>query len=258
MTPADYVARYHRRVEGWLRSEAAFAIAALGESQTARGAVGEIGVHHGKLFLLLNLLRRADERGVALDLFERQDLNLDGSGRGDRATFERHLGFTGRSEGVAVISADSTTVTAEQLTGWAAGEFRLFSVDGGHTSEITENDLLLASQVIAPDGLIILDDYFNVEWPGVSEGTNRFLLKHGDEVVAFASAHGKTFLARPAASKTYGQTLASVARSQGWKLTEQDFHGRPHLIVQTSPARPSRRLPGALRSLRAAIPRAMP
>jgi hypothetical protein len=45
-------------VEGWLRTEAALAIAALSERQHALGVEGstaEIGVHHGKLFILLYL-----------------------------------------------------------------------------------------------------------------------------------------------------------------------------------------------------------
>ena len=45
------------RVEGWLDPRSAKVIAALGEYQTAqgiRGAVGEIGVHHGKLLVLLD------------------------------------------------------------------------------------------------------------------------------------------------------------------------------------------------------------
>jgi len=48
------------RVEGWLDARSAKVIAALGEYQAMHGihgAVGEIGVHHGKLLVLLDLLK---------------------------------------------------------------------------------------------------------------------------------------------------------------------------------------------------------
>lgn len=52
-----YLRRDMKRVEGWLDPLTARIIAALGRHQTAgglSGAVGEIGVHHGKLWLVLD------------------------------------------------------------------------------------------------------------------------------------------------------------------------------------------------------------
>ncbi|HEV2069230.1 MAG TPA: hypothetical protein VGR26_05515 [Acidimicrobiales bacterium] len=37
---------------------------------TMPGSVGEIGVHHGKLFLLAYLASRRDEAAFAVDVFE--------------------------------------------------------------------------------------------------------------------------------------------------------------------------------------------
>jgi hypothetical protein len=92
------VARYIRHgkfyVEGWLRTEAALVIAALNERQRAldaKGGIAEIGVHHGKLFILLYLLGRPPEKAVAIDLFEDQHFNIDLSGSGDLAKFRRNL-----------------------------------------------------------------------------------------------------------------------------------------------------------------------
>ena len=61
------------------------------ESRDVRGALGEIGVYHGKSFVPLALLRRPDERCVAVDCFADQDANVDASGEGDRVAFERNL-----------------------------------------------------------------------------------------------------------------------------------------------------------------------
>jgi len=81
-------------VDGWLRTEAALVIAALSDRQHAlsmRGGVAEIGVHHGKLFILLYLLSRTPEKAVAIDLFADQHLNVDLSGSGDLHKFRRNL-----------------------------------------------------------------------------------------------------------------------------------------------------------------------
>ena len=61
------------------------------ESRDVRGALGEIGVYHGKSFVPLALLRRPDERCVAVDCFADQAANVDASGEGDRVAFERNL-----------------------------------------------------------------------------------------------------------------------------------------------------------------------
>ena len=54
------------------------------------------------------------------------------------------------------------------------GPLRFFSIDGGHLSHIVKHDLETAALSITDGGVIILDDYFNPEFPGVSEGTNRY------------------------------------------------------------------------------------
>ena len=175
MIASEYARSGHKSVSGWLRPEAAVLITWLAERQRVGGNVAEIGVHHGKLFLLLHLLRAPGERSVAIDLFERQDLNVDSSGWGDRTHFERNLDAVagGRSD-VVVLPVDSRTVNGADLLDLAGGAFRLFSIDGGHTAELTEHDLGTAAGALTHGGLLILDDYFNEQWPGVSEGTTRF------------------------------------------------------------------------------------
>ena len=90
----NYIRRGKFYVDGWLRSEAARIIVALNERQRSLGIAGgiaEIGVHHGKLFILLYLLSREPEKALAIDLFEDQHLNIDQSGNGDLAKFRRNL-----------------------------------------------------------------------------------------------------------------------------------------------------------------------
>lgn len=46
------------------------------------GAVGEVGVHHGKFFMPIAGYALRSEPAVAMDLFEDQSANFDQSGEG--------------------------------------------------------------------------------------------------------------------------------------------------------------------------------
>jgi hypothetical protein len=92
----------HRTVPGWLNEGAMSAVIALAgwqEENNVHGDVAEIGVHHGKFFILLANLRRWHERAFAIDVFEEQHLNLDNSGRGDLSAFYENLGRHGSEVG---------------------------------------------------------------------------------------------------------------------------------------------------------------
>src|ERR1035441_9365724 len=90
-SPSAQALRYVQKmyqVDGWLLPEAARCIVCLHDAQRrngTRGSVAEIGVHHGKLFMLLCLLRNEGEIAVGYDLFDRQNENIDRSGEGDLA-----------------------------------------------------------------------------------------------------------------------------------------------------------------------------
>ena len=72
----------------------------------------------------------------------------------------------------------------------AEGPVRLFSVDGGHTEEIVATDMRTAEQALVPGGIVVADDVFNAEWPGVSVGTLRYL-DAGGTLVPFAIGFNK-------------------------------------------------------------------
>src|SRR5262247_3859851 len=148
LTPSltRYALEGHATVEGWLGIGALGLTIAISERQVNQGikaAVGEIGVHHGRYFISLALLRQTGERAVAIDVFEDQHLNVDYSGRGDQeillANLHRHdVDMTG----VVLHKADSLTMGSDELLRLSSGEgFRLFSVDGGHQVGNVVHDL---------------------------------------------------------------------------------------------------------------------
>ena len=231
-----YVQGGHRTVQGWLDPTAVATITLLSGQQGKlgiSGGVSEIGIHHGRLFILLHLLRRGNESSAAYDLFEMQDENVDASGKGDKEIFldnlRRHGGGT---EGVVVKSRNSLAMTPAEVRA-DAGPVRLFSVDGGHTADITASDLALAEASLCPGGLVILDDYFNESWPGVSEGASRYLSSGVSKLVPVAIGGNKFML-------TNSDELAAKYREALWTLpdshvvTDQTVFGMPVVVVRAN------------------------
>lgn len=199
-------------VDGWLSRLDAMAVACLGRAQQrlgVKGSIGEIGIHHGKLFILLALMLDSDERGVAIDLFGDQEHNAERSGFGDEAVFRSNLARCGiASQQISIRRANSLELTWEGIRADFGQPARLFSVDGGHGAEIVAHDLEIALAALAPGGIIIIDDYFNTEWPAVSEGVNRFVFAHEGALAPFAITDNKLFMSRPAYAARYRDQLA--------------------------------------------------
>jgi len=230
-------------VEGWLRTEAALAIAALSERQHALGVEGstaEIGVHHGKLFILLYLLSRAPERAVAIDLFEDQHLNVDQSGNGELVTFRRNLERHADSARLVLHQGSSLDLAAADLMRLAGGRLRLISVDGGHTAETTAHDLAVADGSLAEGGIIVVDDVFNEQWPGVADGVHRHFSRR-PSLVPFAIGANKTYFCRPSHRDVYRAAAAAAASS----ATMPEFLGEPVVVLHFARPRFKDRIAGS-------------
>jgi hypothetical protein len=132
----------------------------------------EIGVHHGKYFLGIEKLTPVAGRCMAIDVFSRQDLNVDGSGAGDKEIFERNvMDWALAPQRVVALEVDSMDIDSREL---GRNKFGIISIDGGHTREHTFHDLKTAQDLLAPNGLIILDDILNQDWCGVITGALDF------------------------------------------------------------------------------------
>jgi hypothetical protein len=212
----DAYLRRHAQVPGWLDPYSASFIVALARIQSEAGITGgvaEIGVHMGRLFILLKLLA-GSEKAVAIDIFGDQHLNVDHSGHGDRELFLANVERHASSNNLEIIQRSSLEILPEDIVS-RARPCRLFSVDGGHTEACTINDLMLAERSTAEKGIVILDDYFNPSWPDVSTGAASYFLSPQAELKPFAITPNKLYLARP---DCHGFYHAALMRS------ERDFH----------------------------------
>lgn len=181
-------------VSGWLSSGAISLVLAVNQWQrwnSIEGHTAEIGVHHGKLFILLKNLCSVGEFALAVDVFEDQQLNPDHSGHGDREKLEHNLRTHSNNRNVLILKKDSLLLTPEDFDN---RQIRIFSVDGSHTAEHTESDLSFATRMLARGGVVILDDFYNQEWPGVQEGFYSFMSHCCDRFAAVAYGDNKMII----------------------------------------------------------------
>jgi hypothetical protein len=205
-----YVSLSMGTVEGYLTPLDARLIAALLTYQNQnriRGHLCEIGVHHGRLFLMLAMARRFGERALGIDLFEDDAINIGCRQAGrDQALFvnARRLGIRFSKEETFMTS--SLDIGPAAILARTTGPIRFWSIDGGHLYRHVENDLLLAEATVAPMGVIAVDDFFNPRWPEVSLAAYDFLQKT-DSIVPFAITRGKIYLTDSGAAEIYKAAL---------------------------------------------------
>ncbi|HET8772608.1 MAG TPA: class I SAM-dependent methyltransferase, partial [Thermoanaerobaculia bacterium] len=222
----DEVTRYlaeTRSVEGWFFPVDAYLFGFIDDVQQREGIAGnlfEIGVHHGKTALFLARCRRDGEALGVCDVFEQQELNRDRSGEGSREVFLRNMG----DHPVRVLAKESARLTAEDTTTTC----RFVHIDGGHRAEDVVNDLSAAERALLPDGVVAVDDAFNPNWPGVSEGLYQFMNAH-DAFAPLLIGGNKVLLARPAAIARYERHFDAIAAAVAAPFTfdRKEWLGRP-------------------------------
>lgn len=175
------------------------------------GSIGEIGVHHGKFFVGLGLLARKNEQLFAADVFDNQKLNIDHSGNGSMTPFVNNLAANGIDTKDVVIVADSSANLPANFTmNHNLKQFRLFSVDGGHTLSLTYNDIILAALNLAPGGIIVVDDIPNLDWWGVLDGVFNIMANAPFTIAPFYIGANKMFFTTPGFHEIYYKALLSM------------------------------------------------
>ena len=234
-TLARQLLRGIRRIDGWFSPEAAMMFALLDELQKRAGIQGdlfEIGVHHGKSAVMLaSMANPVCETLTVCDVFTSQDSNVSRSGYGDRQIFETNLRrFALRVPPMRVFQLNSKALRPEEL----GHNVRFFHIDGGHNADEALSDLRLAAASLAQDGVIVVDDAFRPEWPGVTEAIIRFLDRHR-EFAAVVMAFNKLVLTRRPATDLYAGVGSQILRDQydlgyPWSLKTLPFLGDQLLI----------------------------
>lgn len=210
-----YMAWDMHRVAGYLRTLDARIFSAVLAAQKADGLVGsvvEIGVHHGRSFILMALHRQAGESALAIDLFEDDEMYSDAGGPGRFGHFHencRRLRVELSSD--EVLKGSSLDLTPDDVLS-RAGRARFFSIDGGHGYEHVANDLALAQEVVLDDGVVVVDDFASPFWPEVTFATYDWLRGSGADFAPFAITQTKLYLSDRQQSSRYREALAADPR----------------------------------------------
>ncbi|HSI25821.1 MAG TPA: class I SAM-dependent methyltransferase [Aeromicrobium sp.] len=243
----------HRTVPGWLQAQTLDVLAVLRDVQVdlgVSGSVAEIGVYAGKLFIGLQALTPPGTPALAVDSFVDQSANLDEAG-GTLSTFEAHVRRWGDWSTVTVEVVDSSTLTADRVATLANEPVRFFSVDGAHTAEATVWDIANAEAALAKGGVLIVDDIFNEQWPGVMDGAMAHL-DRGSSLIPFAIGFNKTYFTNSAEHAERYERALREAFSNSLTIYRKTtrFHGHDVELVMRSALTPRnvlRRFPQARR-----------
>ena len=223
-----YASSDRKTIAGWLsRIDAEILRSILTAQNTSglSGSVAEIGVHHGRSFILLCLGLVEGEKAYCVDIFDDQHLNRDGSGRGDRVVLEGNLRRFGIApEQVRIDPRSSELVHPADLIS-QVGAIRLFSIDGGHWLDIVVNDLILAEDVLADYGVIALDDFHRAEWPDVSAGYFKWFTGRKRPIVPFAIGFKQLYLCQSDRVDFYQKVLAQNFFLSKLRVKTCDFQG---------------------------------
>ena len=193
-------AQIYGHVEGWLGERMWQIIDVIGnllDANDVHGNIVEFGVHHGLFLFLLEALRKDDELCFAVDVFDDQHLNVDSSGRGSLTMFLAHIEtlIASQRRFFKIVQRDTMSFsTAEVVDLFGKNGVKFFSVDAGHTIQHAFNDLTLVQEVLVPGGIVALDDYMSVHWPGVTEGFYRFMNFQNRRLKPFLYFQNKLFL----------------------------------------------------------------
>jgi hypothetical protein len=197
-----YLRQRFPTVPGWCRAEAFLACATLAARRESleAGGVFEIGVHKGRFFAGLVLLAGPSERHLGIDLFEAGHLRLDSSGLGaDRTALDGLLATACADHPVEIRAVDSLSIGPVERVRLANefGQFAFISIDGGHTAEHVYCDFETAEALVAPGGIVMIDDYYSARWPGVHEAVTRHFHMRIPRLVPFAFFARKLWLTTP-------------------------------------------------------------
>jgi hypothetical protein len=207
----------------------------LGDHQReVHGDLLELGVYLGKSATLLGRHLRQDEILTVCDLFDSDAADAANSAEMagfyrstlTRVRFEQnYLAFHERLP--EIIQAPTSVLADGRIR---AGSCRFVHVDASHLYEHVAGDIQVARKALAPDGVIVLDDYRSEHTPGVAAAVWDAVLHHDLHPICLSSQkfYGTWGDPEPAVTalrdsigtwqgrKAIGQTLAGESFVRLW------------------------------------------
>ena len=150
----------------------------------------EIGVEFGtSAFLLLDALGE-EEHLTLIDLVKTE------------AWLEGCSGPYADKTNFTIIEGNSHSIQPAELP----SKCRWIHVDGGHLYDHVLKDLQLTADLLADDGILVLDDFFEIRWPDVTAAFVDFM-RTGVELQPFLLVNRKIYCVRSAGMAAAYQDL---------------------------------------------------
>jgi predicted O-methyltransferase YrrM len=171
--------RYHQ-VVGMSSRFAAAVCGRLLRLQTEfgiKGPIAEIGTFEGRFFIALGLSLEPGEVALGIDLFDWPNPQVL-----DR--FEANCAANGLDAKRRITwKTDSRTMLPADILAKVGGQkLRFFHIDGDHSRDALTRDLDRATAVMAPEGIIVLDDMLHPGYPTLMVAVQAWLEKNPDWV----------------------------------------------------------------------------
>jgi len=183
--PGGHLARYlysFPDIPGFFTKDAMVCWDFLLRVQESLGVTGdflEIGVYKGRSAVLGAMYLRLQDWCVLIDINSVPEAEMMiRSFRPDRNRF---------------LQCPSTK--AGEAVGEHFGKCRWVHVDGDHKGSSVTEDLRLAAELICPDGVICVDDFFSFRYPQLTAAVYRFLFERPELQIFFAGSN-KGYLCR--------------------------------------------------------------
>jgi predicted O-methyltransferase YrrM len=196
------------------------------------GPVAEIGPFEGRFFIAMAHALGPGEVALGIDLFDWPNPQVI-----DR--FEANCAKHGvPPERRITWKADSRTMRPDELLAkLESARVRFLHIDGEHSRAALTKDLELATAVLAPGGVIVLDDMLHPGYPTLMVAVHEYLARHPEMCVLCIIdretivAATKFVLCRTEWFKRYEEKLLEAYKDNVWPLGA-DFE--PHWCLVLS------------------------
>jgi predicted O-methyltransferase YrrM len=230
-----YLETGYASVPGMSSRFAAAICCGLMRMQTEMGVTGpvvEIGPFEGRFFIAVAHALAQGEAALGIDLFDWPNPEVI-----DR--FQANCRKHGVPDDKRIVwKADSRTMRPEELLARLGGRRpRFVHIDGEHSRAALTKDLELATAVLAPGGVIVLDDMLHPGYPTLMVAVHEYLGRHPDMCVLCiidretVVAATKFVLCRTEWFKRYEEKLLEAYKDNVWPLGA-DFE--PHWCLVLS------------------------
>jgi hypothetical protein len=131
----------------------------------------------------------------------------------------------------------SGNVCAEDLQTVLLKRPRFIDVDGSHERDDVIYDLRMCEQIIHPQGILAVDDWYNVHDAGVAEAFYRFFGDGTKSLVPFAYTANKLLMSSRAMAPAYKARIEEFVTKDTEFATSRNFQDRSKInrrMVETN------------------------